>query len=452
MCHRAAGYGRGEVGADRGDKMQSTFEENTALVLGGALCLDGAATTLTLSQSSISGNRALPILREGAIQTMSRGGALYCSNCTVDTEDATMTGNGYNDVTAAFDVSSVECVGAGSGCLPCGPTTACQRCQSGSVIPRLCESGLDGATVTCHPLQGCLASKTRKDLVINTSFLNFPWCSVVVNGADLEIDTVSPAEVPMAGGALLHLTGYFGETAAELGAVQVAGAECINLLWINSTDAECTAPALTPEQHELTVSSPLATGLSHAVLLAIDSSAQATLHTLALSTGALSPEFQSGVFYYDATVTAASVQVLVTPSCPNASVSVNGESAATPVLLRGGSNVILVNVTSLDGTAGRQYVYVRATVPATASKANGTIIGLAAGLGSAVVVLGTVLGALLISRASRGRHQDSAQKDAAIEMHAVSQAVTTGNTSDPIAADPAAVLGVPVAATSSAIG
>ncbi|KAJ4456732.1 hypothetical protein PAPYR_7943 [Paratrimastix pyriformis] len=323
---------------------QSTFTENTAQARGGAVCMEGPVS-LTMSQSSIANNKALPTTFGGALLYQSVGGALYCNSCLADVEDVIITGNGFNDLTEAYDIDSIHCVGTTAGaCATCGATNACQRCQSGSVIPLLCDDAPAGASVQCDINQGCITTKIA---------------------TDPRIDTIEPSEVPMEGGTVLQLTGYFGESAAELVALQVGGAMCAPFRWIDS---------------------------------------------IVLSAGTLSPEFQPGLRYYEATTSGvASLQLTATPTAPGAAVAVNGEASSVPVPLRDGANVVYINVTAADGVSTAQYmVFVRAAVPAAdATGSKGLIIGLSAGLGGGLLVLAAVVPVLVVAlvrsrRAARG--------------------------------------------------
>ena len=81
-------------------------------------------------------------------------------------------------------------------------------------------------------------------------------------------------------------------------------------------------------------------------------SSDATLSALALSQGSLSPGFASGTLAYTASVPNSVSSLIVTPTTndANATATVNGASAATPVILSVGSNTVTVQVTAQDGT------------------------------------------------------------------------------------------------------
>ena len=81
-------------------------------------------------------------------------------------------------------------------------------------------------------------------------------------------------------------------------------------------------------------------------------SSDATLSALALSQGSLSPGFASGTLAYTASVPNSVSSLIVTPTTndANATATVNGASAATPVILSVGSNTVTVQVAAQDGT------------------------------------------------------------------------------------------------------
>jgi len=88
----------------------------------------------------------------------------------------------------------------------------------------------------------------------------------------------------------------------------------------------------------------------------------ATLSSLALSSGALSPVFSAGTNDYTTNVTNATKSITVTPIVdnPNATVTVNGTVVASGVgsasiPLNVGSNIISIVVTAQDGTASQTY-------------------------------------------------------------------------------------------------
>ncbi len=96
----------------------------------------------------------------------------------------------------------------------------------------------------------------------------------------------------------------------------------------------------------------------------------ATLSSLTLSAGTLSPAFAAGTLAYTATSRSATASITVTPtlSSPQAKVTVNGvavtsATASQPIALRSGQNAITVRVTAEDGTTIRDYV-VSVTRPA----------------------------------------------------------------------------------------
>lgn len=81
------------------------------------------------------------------------------------------------------------------------------------------------------------------------------------------------------------------------------------------------------------------------------------LSDLTINSGTISPVFESFVMDYGAVVPNATSSIIVTPTTtdPNAKVTVNGGSASTPVNLAVGPNTIVINVTTLDGSATTAY-------------------------------------------------------------------------------------------------
>lgn len=86
-------------------------------------------------------------------------------------------------------------------------------------------------------------------------------------------------------------------------------------------------------------------------------SSNATLVSLGLSAGVLTPSFAPATTSYTAGVLNATASVLVTPVTADAgaTVTVNGTTPATPVSLAVGNNPVTVLVTAPDGTTTRSY-------------------------------------------------------------------------------------------------
>ncbi|MCA0400288.1 MAG: cadherin-like beta sandwich domain-containing protein [Proteobacteria bacterium] len=90
-------------------------------------------------------------------------------------------------------------------------------------------------------------------------------------------------------------------------------------------------------------------------------SSDATLASLTLSTGALSPAFSAGVTSYTVNVPNATASLSLTPvsASPTASIRVNGASVASgatvPASLVVGANTVAVQVTAQDGTTIQTY-------------------------------------------------------------------------------------------------
>ena len=86
-------------------------------------------------------------------------------------------------------------------------------------------------------------------------------------------------------------------------------------------------------------------------------STDATLSALTLSSGSLSPSFASGTLAYTAAVANSTSSLLVTPTTndANATVTVNGYPATTPVPLAAGANTVTILVTAQDGVTTQSY-------------------------------------------------------------------------------------------------
>jgi len=119
--------------------------------------------------------------------------------------------------------------------------------------------------------------------------------------------------------------------------------------------------------------------------------ADADLAGLATSTGALSPDFAADTLAYTLAVDAATDSLTLTPSLadPNAGVTVNGTTPATPVSLAVGETLIDVVVTAENGTTTKTYsVTVTRAVPEPSITSVLPAAGAAAG-GTVVTITGT---------------------------------------------------------------
>ncbi len=97
----------------------------------------------------------------------------------------------------------------------------------------------------------------------------------------------------------------------------------------------------------------------YAMLYNFVPSNNADLATLTLSSGTLTPVFDANILIYSAAVSNGTATMAFTPtlSSGQATVTVNGGSAATPVTLNVGSNnVINITVTAQDGTSMQTYI------------------------------------------------------------------------------------------------
>jgi hypothetical protein len=131
---------------------------------------------------------------------------------------------------------------------------------------------------------------------------------------------------------------------------------------------------------------------SYTVTVVRAASSDASLRGLQLSAGTLTPSIAPETTSYTATVAYEVEELLVTPT-PNhggATVTVNGGSAATPVALSVGPNVITVVVTAQDGVTTQSYTVtverqaaqytLEAILPSQGSTMGGTLVSLV-GLG-----------------------------------------------------------------------
>jgi uncharacterized repeat protein (TIGR02543 family) len=125
-------------------------------------------------------------------------------------------------------------------------------------------------------------------------------------------------------------------------------------------------------------------------------SADATLSSLALSTGTLSPTFSSGTESYTVSVVNSVTSVMVTPARTqaNATITVNGTavtsgSASGSISLNVGSNTITVVVTAQDGSTTKTYTVTVTRLSNDATLSNTSVIkGQAPTLGTPSSTLG----------------------------------------------------------------
>jgi uncharacterized repeat protein (TIGR02543 family) len=126
-------------------------------------------------------------------------------------------------------------------------------------------------------------------------------------------------------------------------------------------------------------------------------SADATLSSLALSTGTLSPTFSSGTESYTVSVVNSVTSVTVTPARTqaNATITVNGTavtsgSASGSISLNVGSNTITVVVTAQDGSTTKSYTVTVTRLSNDATLSNTSVIkGQAPTLGTPSSTLGS---------------------------------------------------------------
>jgi uncharacterized repeat protein (TIGR02543 family) len=136
---------------------------------------------------------------------------------------------------------------------------------------------------------------------------------------------------------------------------------------------------------------------SYSVIVTRAGSADATLSSLALSTGTLSPTFSSGTESYTASVINSVTSVTVTPARTqaNATITVNGTavtsgSASGSISLNVGSNTISVVVTAQDGSTTKSYTVTLTRLSNDATLATTSLIkGQAPTLGTPSATLGS---------------------------------------------------------------
>jgi nicotinate-nucleotide pyrophosphorylase len=136
---------------------------------------------------------------------------------------------------------------------------------------------------------------------------------------------------------------------------------------------------------------------SYSVTVTRAGSADATLSSLALSTGTLSPTFSSGTESYTASVVNSVTSVTVTPTRTqaNATITVNGTavtsgSASGSIALNVGPNTISVVVTAQDGSTTKNYTVTLTRLSNDATLATTSVIkGQAPTLGTPSATLGS---------------------------------------------------------------
>ncbi len=152
---------------------------------------------------------------------------------------------------------------------------------------------------------------------------------------------------------------------------------------VNGASA-ATPVTLTVGSNTVTVQVTAQDGTTQSYTVAVTraASSDATLSALTLSQGSLSPNFASGTQAYTASVAHSVSSLIVTPTTndANATATVNGASAATPVTLTVGSNTVTVQVTAQDGST--QSYTVTVTRAAVSASSDATLSALALSQGS----------------------------------------------------------------------
>ncbi len=187
----------------------------------------------------------------------------------------------------------------------------------------------------------------------------FDWFTYV--GAPT-VSAVSPASGPTAGGTEVTITGSGFADASVTNAVKF-GATVATYTIDDDTQIRATAPAGTGTV-DITVANAggtSATGSDDQFTYVALPSADATLSSLTLSDGTLSPAFASGTQAYTATVPNGTAWITASPvkADTHASVKVNGVlvtgASSGQITLAVGDNTVTVEVTAEDGTTQFSY-------------------------------------------------------------------------------------------------
>ncbi|MEL7730677.1 cadherin-like beta sandwich domain-containing protein, partial [Citromicrobium bathyomarinum] len=183
------------------------------------------------------------------------------------------------------------------------------------------------------------------------------------------ISDVAPAEGPLSGGTGVAITGTGFLTVTS---VTFAGENADAFTVVSDTRIDATTPANVAGTVDVVVSSPggAATATRSFTYLSND----ATLSTLAVSEGVLSPTFDPARSDYTVSVGNAVDTIALTPSASDAdaTITVAGKavasgSASAPVALPVGTTTIEVVVTAADGTDQRYTVAVTRAVSSDAA-------------------------------------------------------------------------------------
>lgn len=245
------------------------------------------------------------------------------------------------------------------------------------------------------------------NLVINTvgasNVFSAPGISTDVNlsGGTLSFSNATTFAVGINGATnydALNLVGKISLTNVSLainGSYTPANGDSFMIISNDSSDAIAGTFAGLPENTILSVNGVnkkityVGGDGNDVVLLALPSS-DANLLALAVSTGTVSPAFNSNIVSYVVNVPNATTSVTFTPtkSDAGATVTVNGGNPATPVSLSVGTNNVTIFVTAADGVTTKSYTVsvIRSsnTAPAITTPAS-PVIAEATGPSGAVV-------------------------------------------------------------------
>nr|WP_234902700.1 cadherin-like beta sandwich domain-containing protein [Agrobacterium larrymoorei] len=214
------------------------------------------------------------------------------------------------------------------------------------------------------PHEGTIATLSSSGLFIrigNTrGYLSAVSITCSAPASQPTITSISPASGSIAGGTSTVITGtnFLGASGVSFGGIAATS------FTINSASSiTAVAPAHMVGTVDLAVETAGGTGtLYNGFTFVPPVSTVASLSTLTLSNGALSPTFESNTNTYTAVVASGTSSMTVTPSVTdsNATVTVNGSSVASgsasgSITLGVGLNTITVIVTAQDGITTETY-------------------------------------------------------------------------------------------------
>ncbi|MGV3658705.1 MAG: choice-of-anchor D domain-containing protein [Prosthecobacter sp.] len=171
------------------------------------------------------------------------------------------------------------------------------------------------------------------------------------------VSSVAPASGSVTGLTSITLTGTNFVSPAS---VTVGGAAATNVVVVDATHITAITPPGTLGTASVEVTTGAGSSVANSLFTYVTPSTDATLQSLALSRGVLTPALAAGTLSYAANVPATTTKVQITPvaSHPNATATVNGGSPQIPVSLDVGDNIVAVQVTAEDGTTTQTYTVV----------------------------------------------------------------------------------------------